>query len=480
MRTPWTHGLAGHASGAWPALIVVLGVVLVPTACVLWFMNEAVRNERMAVRQKLTEVYRQDLENCQPRVDEHWQSVQAALAAAASKPPAQAFKELVEAGTVGSALIYREGRLAYPVVGVSYEDGDGEASAMSRQGRALQAEARDLARAGGKERAVEMLATTLQQDAYRGARDASGRLIAPDAALFAMEVMAANDPRRPGIVRALAGRLRDYGGAPMPSAQRLFLMRESAGRTGELFATMAGEEVALELLERIGEGRPPVPAEARSALVRVPGLSGTWDDGGCAGRRGGGSGGASRSRNCSARSPGRSNRPWAQLEFREDGMAWDATHTFMVVHVGRYMPRWFMTLRLTGTDPFAVAAKRQEAVYLWTGGVGVAAIAFLGAAMGMYLRRQMRLTRLKNDLTATVSHELKTPAVVDARAGGYAGRRTVQEPRAGARVSGAHRPRERPAEPADRQLPHLLAHGAEQADVRAAPGGDARCYVRGH
>jgi signal transduction histidine kinase len=48
-------------------------------------------------------------------------------------------------------------------------------------------------------------------------------------------------------------------------------------------------------------------------------------------------------------------------------------------------------------------------VYVWTGGVGIAAIAILGLATGMYLRRQMRLTRLKNDLTATVSHELKTP-----------------------------------------------------------------------
>jgi signal transduction histidine kinase len=73
------------------------------------------------------------------------------------------------------------------------------------------------------------------------------------------------------------------------------------------------------------------------------------------------------------------------------------------------MPRWFMTLRLTGDDPFAAAAKRQEAAYLWIGSVGIAAIMILGLAMALYLRRQMQLTRLKNDLIATVSHELKTP-----------------------------------------------------------------------
>jgi signal transduction histidine kinase len=39
----------------------------------------------------------------------------------------------------------------------------------------------------------------------------------------------------------------------------------------------------------------------------------------------------------------------------------------------------------------------------------VAAIAVLAAVLASYLGRQMRLTRLKNDLIATVSHELKTP-----------------------------------------------------------------------
>lgn len=40
-------GGTGYGSGLWPVLLSLL-VVLIPTACVLWFLNEAVQNERLA------------------------------------------------------------------------------------------------------------------------------------------------------------------------------------------------------------------------------------------------------------------------------------------------------------------------------------------------------------------------------------------------------------------------------------------------
>ena len=51
----------------------------------------------------------------------------------------------------------------------------------------------------------------------------------------------------------------------------------------------------------------------------------------------------------------------------------------------------------------------QITVYLWTAIVVVGIIALLALLVARYVGRQMRLTRLKNDLIATVSHELKTP-----------------------------------------------------------------------
>ncbi len=41
-------------------VILLLGVaVILPTVCLLWFMTQAVKNERLAVRQKLIDVYKE-------------------------------------------------------------------------------------------------------------------------------------------------------------------------------------------------------------------------------------------------------------------------------------------------------------------------------------------------------------------------------------------------------------------------------------
>jgi len=42
-------------------LLLAIAVIL-PTVCLVWFMNQAVKNERLAVRQKLTDVYQQELD----------------------------------------------------------------------------------------------------------------------------------------------------------------------------------------------------------------------------------------------------------------------------------------------------------------------------------------------------------------------------------------------------------------------------------
>ena len=37
-------------------LLLAIAVIL-PTVCLLWFMSQAVKNERLAVKQKLTDIY---------------------------------------------------------------------------------------------------------------------------------------------------------------------------------------------------------------------------------------------------------------------------------------------------------------------------------------------------------------------------------------------------------------------------------------
>ena len=46
----------------WVILLLAAAVIL-PTVCLLWFMNQAVRNERLAVRQKLIDVCNENIQN---------------------------------------------------------------------------------------------------------------------------------------------------------------------------------------------------------------------------------------------------------------------------------------------------------------------------------------------------------------------------------------------------------------------------------
>ena len=45
----------------WSALLLLLIAVAVPASGVLWFMSEAMRNERLASQQKLRDAYRVQL-----------------------------------------------------------------------------------------------------------------------------------------------------------------------------------------------------------------------------------------------------------------------------------------------------------------------------------------------------------------------------------------------------------------------------------
>jgi len=62
---------AGQNQLRWVVLLLAIAVIL-PTVCLLWFMSHAVRNERLAVKQKLTDVYQQRLDSLSQRLDKIW------------------------------------------------------------------------------------------------------------------------------------------------------------------------------------------------------------------------------------------------------------------------------------------------------------------------------------------------------------------------------------------------------------------------
>ena len=57
----------------------------------------------------------------------------------------------------------------------------------------------------------------------------------------------------------------------------------------------------------------------------------------------------------------------------------------------------------------ASAARTRTFPYLWVGFLAIAVVAVSSLIAGQALRRQWQIARLKTDLVAAVSHELKTP-----------------------------------------------------------------------
>ena len=72
-------------------------------------------------------------------------------------------------------------------------------------------------------------------------------------------------------------------------------------------------------------------------------------------------------------------------------------------------PGWKVELYFQGGDVFERAAKRQIAVYIWTGVLVILLMLIAGGFAMRAVGRQIRLNKMKNDFIATVSHELKTP-----------------------------------------------------------------------
>jgi signal transduction histidine kinase len=62
---------AGNNQLWWVVLLLAIAVIL-PTVCLLWFMNQAVKNDRLAVKQKLTDIYQLRLDTLSKRLDDLW------------------------------------------------------------------------------------------------------------------------------------------------------------------------------------------------------------------------------------------------------------------------------------------------------------------------------------------------------------------------------------------------------------------------
>jgi signal transduction histidine kinase len=429
-----TFARTGPDSDVWP-VVLLLFAVLVPAACLLWFMSAAMRNERLAARQKLADAYRVQLSASHARLQQYWRETMAELEKlAASTPASIAFANCVHSGIVDSAVIFDEqGRIGYPGIPIPMKSDFGELEAKWQQAsrledqrkyveaatrydalarettnenaaaRAFQSEARCLVQAGQNPAVVQLVDVVFRSERYSRAGDPQGRLIAANAELLALELITnRNSPNFQSIARRLATRLMDYDNPVLAAPQRRFLMKELRRLSPENieFPTFAAEQLAAEMTENhpspandsaLQPGVLPdlwqftTPNHRVLALIRSDKLLA-----------------ATRAVIVSDDSP-------ADMNVTLVSPAGDAAHAFVTLPAGEQMPGWRLVLSPKDREFFDATAGRQIAVYLWTGMLVVAGMGALTVLALRLVRRQMTLARLKNDLAATVSHELKTP-----------------------------------------------------------------------
>ncbi len=473
---------SGRGTTPWPFLLLLLVVVILPTAGVLWFMSQAVRNESLATRQKLREVYQDQLADLRGALDRHWQDRLDSLEAvdpnltATGDPQlpsdqdpglAQAlFAQRVLAGPAASVVVFdAEGNPAYPgpathrpVAMPAPIGGWRQAETLEQAGRyseageryawiarrakntnlaaqALLAQARCLDRAGQTAAAITLLAEALGQEPYANATDSRGRLIVPSAQLRALQLMPAGpSPAFVALAQKLAQSLADYS-HPIPAAQRAFLMRElldlHAGAEEEraqeakplaghqqnqpassettaylldLRTLLAAEELAQAYLA----SRPSSPS---SRTLQPSGLPELWHLASPKGRL---------VALFETESLVREIRdlPGGQ-DPNEDGNSTvmalvppgEEREATLLVSLPAAGPLQGWQLMLWPKDPslFNTAERQQVTAYFLTGALVVTAMVLLAFLVVRALGKQLRLTRLKNDLLANVSHELKTP-----------------------------------------------------------------------
>jgi signal transduction histidine kinase len=432
MRSPQRDG---YSQRTWLILIIFVIGVMAPTAGVLWFMSQAMQNERLAVRQRLADAYQPQLQHAAARVNDFWKDKLSSISRAGGRANGSStFADLVTSGAADSVLLYDpHGRLVYPdlsqvpsrepapmgsewlrarqlefesnkplLASDIYSQIARKAGDSTEIARAIQSQARCIYKAGNPHAALKLSTQLIDAPRYRPAMDEQGRLIVPNSELFVIRIMKELAHPNIGQVAAkLSDELSDYG-IPMPASQRVFLMRQLRTLWPECpdFATLDAEELAATYWERQGQVLKPgqlqlsalpeiwetTTADGRVvALFRQSGLLAAMNS-----TMGTASGGIT----LGLIPPGKSSM----------GIA-----PFLTVSLEDALPGWRLELNLNGSDPFSAASGRRTTVYLWTGILVSASIALLALLLAAYLRRQIRLTQLKNDLIATVSHELKTP-----------------------------------------------------------------------
>jgi signal transduction histidine kinase len=409
------------------ALGLLLLAVLIPTACLLYFINEAVATQRDLARRQLGDAYRGQLRLMAERVDSFWNQRAGELGEWTEGESASLFFEhCVRDGLADSVIcLQADGRPAYPALAAVpksdptlgdakwaearlLEDGGNKAAASvkyesiaaaekdpSTAARAWQAAIRCLVTSGRTEDALRRIEEQARDWRLTYATSLDGRVIIADEFLLAKRLLPAGDSRLPAATQRLFGIAQNYSRA-IPSAQRLFLMdslrsaaKEAKYRT---FPTYQAERLA----ERVLSAGHAIAGDSR---LQLTGMGDVWKLTPQGGR--------------------------VVALYNTDGIVKNTRallrgSAFTLTPPGRPLPAHGETIAAGGSlpgwqislappDPALWNPGGRTASYLWIGFLSIATMGLLALGAAQMVRREMRIAHLKTDLVAAVSHELKTP-----------------------------------------------------------------------
>jgi len=459
------HINPGFGQFRWVVLLLAVAVIL-PTVCLLWFMNEVVKNERLVVRQKLTAFYKNQLAEVTAKIDERWAESCRQLEKRPSLHPYRQFVSVAGQNGYAGLLIYDDaGQRLYPVTSAdagtlarpseefatawelefiqndyqqAAERYEQDARISDEHGRlaAYIGKSRSLAKSGRLDQAITecKLRAAFSPQAETG--DSRSLALIANARLLMLswtQGKPAYTQLYEETFRRLLAMLYNANGAgfALPADENLFIARKvleigtANGLLSRYTDLLRGTSLQklIEAEERtisFAEQYPTIDMfDGWEADKLQPLRLGEGDFYGVLRRTSRGT--------CVALAPRdkvAGTLADCAAAFRDSSVDYrildDTGRLIAGVEetdqepcasgaVGPYFPGWTVQLFFKDQDVFKRAADEQIAIYTWTGLLVIVLILVSGAVAAQSIGRQVKLNSLKNDFIATVTHELKTP-----------------------------------------------------------------------
>ena len=400
------NGPTGLRLRAWPVHTLLLVAVLAPTIFAIWSIRQAITNERLAVRQRLIDSYESQLHSLRRSFDTSWEERLRRIDTLARSLRAQeAFAKSVEEDLAENVIVHRDSEgNSYPDSRVEPSEAAPVRSGAELRFHALAEKVKADLDAGNGESALTHLFNFSEDEEAMAAVDGEGRYPALNLLLLGIEGTGElSDPHLTHITERLAQTLSDYSSFNLLSSQRLFLMHRLQKLIPDRYAfpTINAEVLATRLHEA------GIVDITTNSLVRSP-LESVWQITFADNRVTALFSSEYLQGFLQSFTSGHISLQHIDVAWQEPGAPFDL-QPFVSVSVGKFLPDWRLILNLKDDRILTSEMEQQVALYTASGAVIITVSILLSLWIAGAIQRNINLARLKDNLVASVSHELKTP-----------------------------------------------------------------------